>query len=109
MARQYKKILKKIQPKKSKVDKPEEKPSKDYLLVAVLALTIVFMVIGWSNFTNINRGLYLALTVSLSSTYIRRHYKLNPTYDMWVERAGYVGMALAIVLFIAVIVTQYIM
>ena len=45
MARQSKKIAKKIQPKKkaeSENKKPEKKVGKDYLLIFVLALTILF-------------------------------------------------------------------
>ena len=70
MARQYKKILKKIQPK-DKTKKPKEKPEKigkDYVLIIVLVITILFMAIGWPYFSNINRGLYVALTASLLST-----------------------------------------
>ncbi|MBE8949006.1 MAG: hypothetical protein SR3Q1_00175 [Quinella sp. 3Q1] len=111
MARQSKKIAKKIQPKKkaeSENKKPaKEKVGKDYLLIAVLALTIVFLIFGWSNFTATNRGLYLALLVSLSTTYARRHYNFTETQDLWLERAGMVAMGCAIVLFVFVIYQQY--
>ena len=110
MARQSKKIAKKIQPKK-KVEpenkKPDKKVGKDYLLIAVLALTIVFLLVGWSNFTATNRGLYLALLVSLSTTYARRHYNFTETQDLWLERAGVVAMGCAIVLFAFVVYQQY--
>lgn len=110
MARQSKKIAKKIQPKKkAEVENkpPEKKVGKDYLLITVLALTIVFLLVGWSNFTIFNRGLYLALLVSLSTTYARRHYNLTPTQDLWAERAGYVSMAIALALFAFVVYQQY--
>ena len=109
MARQSKKIAKKIQPKKKAEpeNKKKEKVGKDYLLIFVLALTIVFLIVGWSNFTPWNRGLYLALLVSLSTTYARRHYKFTDTQDLWLERAGMVSMGCAIVLFIFVIYQQY--
>ena len=109
MARQSKKIAKKIQPKKKAEpeNKKPEKVGKDYLLIFVLALTIVFLIVGWSNFTPWNRGLYLALLVSLSTTYARRHYKFTDTQDLWLERAGMVSMGCAIVLFIFVIYQQY--
>ena len=110
MARQSKKIAKKIQPKK-KVEPenktPEKKVGKDYLLIIVLALTIVFLLVGWSNFTATNRGLYLALLVSLSTTYARRHYNFNATQDLWLERAGVAAMFCAIVLFAVVVYQQY--
>jgi len=109
MARQSKKIAKKIQPKKKAEpeNKKKEKVGKDYLLIFVLALTIVFLIVGWSNFTPWNRGLYIALLVSLSTTYARRHYKFTDTQDLWLERAGMVSMGCAIVLFAFVIYQQY--
>ena len=111
MARQSKKIAKKIQPKK-KAESENKTPvkkevGKDYLLVGVLALTIVFLIFGWSNFTAWNRGLYIALLVSLSSTYARRHYTFTPTQDLWIERAGMVAMGCAIVLFAFIVYQQY--
>ena len=109
MARQYKKILKKIQPK-DKDKKPKEKPEKigkDYVLIIVLTVTILFMAIGWSYFTYINRGLYVALTASLLATYIRRHVKLTEKQDYWVEKASQVAMGVAIVLFGIVAYQQY--
>lgn len=109
MARQSKKIAKKIQPKK-KVEPENKKPEKvgkDYLLIIVLALTIVFLLVGWSNFTPLNRGLYIALLVSLSTTYARRHYNFTDTQDLWLERTGIIAMGCAIVLFAFVVYQQY--
>jgi len=109
MARQSKKIAKKIQPKKKAEpeNKKPEKVGKDYLLIFVLALTIVFLIVGWENFTALNRGLYIALLVSLSTTYARRHYNFSEVQDMWIERAGYAAMFLAIVFFALVVYQQY--
>ena len=109
MARQSKKIAKKIQPKKKAEpeNKKPEKVGKDYLLIIVLALTIVFLIFGWSNFTALNRGLYISLLVSLSTTYARRHYNFTETQDLWLERAGMIAMGCAIVLFGFIIYQQY--
>ena len=109
MARQSRKIAKKIQPKKpaEPENKQPEKVGKDYLLIGVLALTIVFLIFGWTNFTALNRGLYLALLVSLSTTYARRHYNFNEKQDLWLERTGYTAMIFAIILFGVVIYQQY--
>ena len=109
MARQSKKIAKKIRPKEKSVteDKKPEKVGKDYLLIIVLALTIVFLLVGWENFTAENRGLYLALLVSLSTTYARRHYKFTEKQDLWLERTGYTAMIIAIVMFAFVVYQQY--
>ena len=110
MARQTKKIAKRIQPKKTSEteNKKPPKTGRDYLLIIVLALTIVFMIVGWSHFTAANRGLYVALFVSLSTTYVRRHYNLTDEQDIWVQRAGVVSMGIAIVLFAFIIWQQYI-
>ena len=109
MARQSKKIAKKIQPKKKAEpeNKKPEKVGKDYLLIIVLSLTLVFLIFGWENFTALNRGLYLALLASLSTTYARRHYNFTEVQDMWLERAGYAAMILAIVFFALVVYQQY--
>ena len=102
MARQYKKILKKIHPKKKKwqEEKPKEKVGRDYLLVAVIGITIFFLITGWANFTIVKKALYVALTVALSTTYARRHYDFNEQQDMWVERASYAAMGVALVAFV---------
>ena len=110
MARQSKKIAKKLKPKQQVEEQnkqPEKKVGKDYLLIIVFALTLVFLIVGWSNFTPLNRALYVALAVSLGSTYARRHYNLTPTQDLWVERAGFASMTIAIVCFAAVVYFQY--
>ena len=109
MARQSKKIAKKIQPKKKAEpeNKKPEKVGKDYLLIIILSLTIVFLIFGWENFTALNRGLYIALLVSLSTTYARRHYNFTEVQDTWLERAGYAAMILAIVFFALVVYQQY--
>lgn len=110
MARQSKKIAKKIQPKKKSAAEskpPKEKVGKDYLLIIVLSLTLVFLLVGWPNFTPADRGLYIALLVSLSTTYARRHYNFTDVQDLWLERAGYAAMIMAIVLFALVVYQRY--
>ena len=101
MARQYKKILKKIKPKEKKSDAPKktEKGWSDYLLPAFLALTAVVMILGWESFTNLNRALYVFLTVTLGINFARKNYKMTATQDLWAERTSYVTMAIATVLF----------
>ncbi|MBR6013206.1 MAG: hypothetical protein IK062_05430 [Selenomonadaceae bacterium] len=110
MARQYKKILKKIKPKEKKVEsaKKDKKSWSYYILAAFLALTAVVMVLGWENFTNINRGLYVFLTTTLAINFARRTYDLTPTQDLWAERASYATMAVATVLFGLNIYVQHI-
>ncbi len=107
MARQLKKILKKVQPKPKTPEKPPEKVGKDYLLIIIFSLTVIFLVLGWSNFTAYNRALYFALIISLGTTYARRHFNLTPTQDLWVERASFLAMISAIALFVAVLYQQF--
>ena len=109
MARQLKKILRKVQPKTktSEKEKPPEKVGKDYLLIVILSLTVIFMVLGWSNFTGYNRALYIALIISLGTTYARRHFNLTPTQDEWTERASFLAMISAIALFFVVLYQQF--
>ena len=100
MAKQLRKIRKKIKPKEKDIQpKKKEKSWSDYILIAFLALTAVVMVIGWNEFTNLHRGLYLFLTITLGINFARRNYDLTPEQDKWTERASYVTMAIATVLF----------
>ena len=110
MARQYKKILKKIHPKKKKWqrDEPQEKVGRDYLLIAVLAITIFFMIIGWANFSVVNKILYGALTVTLSTTYARRHYNMTEKQDLMALRISYVAMGIATAAFLVNIYQTFI-
>ena len=102
MARQSKKIAKKIQPKK-KVEpenkKPDKKVGKDYFLIVIMMVTIVFMILGWPYFEPLNRGLYVTLTLALVTTYIRRHAKLTEKQDYWVEKVSQVSIGISIVFF----------
>ena len=108
MARIQKKFKKKTQPKPSTQEqsKPKEKVGKDYLLISVITLTTIVTLIGWSTLTNLNRALYLLLILSLSLTYVRRHYNLNKTQETWVDRGSLLSMGIAIILFAIVMYTQ---
>ncbi|MBQ7706135.1 MAG: hypothetical protein IJT73_12055 [Selenomonadaceae bacterium] len=108
MASLHRKILKKLNPKPKKPVKPPEKVGKDYILIVILSLTIIFMVLGWSSFDNTNRALYVALAVSLSATYARRHWSKNETQDTWFDRISFIAMIAAIVLFIMEIYIKFI-
>ena len=109
MATIYKKLVKKIKPKPKKTDeKPPEKVGKDYWLLAILLLTIFFTVMSWAVFDNVNRALYLALIVSLTSTYIRRQSKLTEVQEMWAERISFVAVVCAIFLFVVKIYEKFI-
>jgi hypothetical protein len=102
------KLFKKLHPKNKKTEKPPEKVGKDYLLIIILSLTIIFMVFGWASFDNTNRALYVALIISLSSTFARRHWCKNETQEMWFERISFVSMIAAIILFVMEIYIKFI-
>lgn len=102
------KLFKKLNPKNKKPEKPPEKVGKDYLLIIILSLTIIFMIFGWQSFDNTNRALYVALIVSLSSTYARRHLCKNETQETWFERVSFVAMIAAIILFVMEIYGKFI-
>lgn len=108
MAKQIRKIRKKIKPKENAIQpKKKEKSWSDYILMAFLALTAVVMIIGWDEFTNMHRGLYLFLTITLGINFARRNYELTPEQDKLAERVSYVTMAIATALFALNIYFQY--
>lgn len=102
------KLFKKLNPKNKKPVKPPEKVGKDYLLIIILSLTIIFMLFGWQSFDNTNRALYVALILSLASTYARRHLSKNETQDLWFDRISLISMIAAIILFVMEIYGKFI-
>ena len=99
MSTKYRKILKKLQPKEKKPKEKPEKVGKDYFLIVIMMVTIVFMILGWPYFEPLNRGLYVTLTLALLTTYIRRHAKLTEKQDYWVEKVSQLSIGLSIVFF----------
>jgi hypothetical protein len=101
MSTQYRKLVKKLSPKTKKPDeKPPEKIGNDYWLLAVLLLTVFFLILSWAQFDNINRALYVALILSLGSTYLRRHVNLNETQENFVSLFGMISLIAAVALFV---------
>ena len=100
MAKQYKKLQKKIYPeKKDPHDKEKETIGKDYLLIAVCCFTFVVTIFGWPHFDDLNRAMYILLTLSLGLTYAYRHARLSDNARIYVNRASLCSMGLAIGLF----------
>ena len=96
MANQYKKLQKKLYEKNKPDDKKKEpKVGKDYPILILIGLTIFVCFLGWGNFDNMNRAMYVLLTVSLILTYVRRHAKLSETRAIYVERASAASIGLA--------------
>lgn len=84
----------------------KEKVGKDYLLIAVIAFTLMITITAWSTLTNLNRALYTLLLVSLSLTYIRRHANLTEQQETWVDRGSIVSMGFALAVFAVVMYYQ---
>ncbi len=100
MAKQYKKLQKKVYPKvKEPRKKEKENFGKDYLLLAVVAFTLVVTLFGWNQFDALNRAMYVLLTFSLAMTYIYRHAKISENARIYVNRASLCSMGLAIGMF----------
>ena len=108
MANQYKKLQKKLYEKNKPDDKKKEpKVGKDYPILILIGLTNFVCFLGWGNFDNMNRAMYVLLTVSLILTYVRRHAKLSETRAIYVKRASAASIGLAIALFFIVLYYQF--
>ncbi len=103
MAKQYKKLQNKIHPKKKEAPAKKEKIGKDYFLLAMIGFTVIVLALGWSHLDDLNKGMYVLLTLSLGLTFTRRHADLSENAQIYVDRASFaaIGMAAALFLFIA--------
>ena len=110
MARIQKKIKKNIksQMKSQEPAKPKEKEKvgKDYLLISVICFTVIITIAAWSTLTSLNKALYSLLIISLSLTYVRRHFNLTEQQEVWVDRGSIVSMGFALALFIVIMYNQ---
>ena len=77
------------------------------LLIGVLIFTIVVTMVGWMQFDNWNRCMYVLLIVSLGLTYVRRHAKLSETQAVFAERASLVSIGFAIAMFVIVLLHNF--
>lgn len=106
MAKQYKKLQKKLYPNEPK-EAPRKPPGKDYLLLAVLAFTIVVTAFGWTTFDNWNRAMYAFLCASLTLTYVQRHAKLSEGQFLVVSRVSLAAIGLAIAMFVITVYERF--
>lgn len=101
MAKMLKKLQQKMAPPEN--PKPVRPPGKDYLLLILMAFTVMVIIAAWENLDTLTRTMYVLLTLSLALTYTRRQAveRLSETQMMIVSRASFVtiGMAGALFLF----------
>lgn len=99
------KMLKKLQQKVTPVEKPKpaRPPGKDYMLLILMAFTVMVVLAAWEDLDSLTLTMYILLTASLGLTYTRRQAveRLSETQMTMVTRASFVtiGMAGALFLF----------
>ena len=99
------KMLKKLQQKMAPPEKPKpmRPPGKDYMLLILMAFTVMVVGAAWENLDALTLTMYVLLTLSLGLTYTRRQaaHRLSAFQMMIVTRASFVtiGMAGALFLF----------
>ncbi len=109
MARIQKRIKKNMKPQQtqeSSKPKAKENVGKDYLLIAVISFTVIVTVAAWSTLTDLNKALYSLLIISLSLTYVRRHFNLTEQQETWVDRGSIISMGFALALFAIIMYQQ---
>ena len=93
------KMLKKLQQKITPPEKPKAAPppGKDYLLLILMAFTVMVVIAAWENLDTLTLTMYILLTLSLGLTYTRRHAveRLTETQMMIVTRASFVTIGMA--------------
>ncbi|QNH55257.1 hypothetical protein H1B31_04845 [Selenomonas timonae] len=98
------KMLKKLQQKITPPEKPKAAPppGKDYLLLILMAFTVMVVIAAWENLDTLTLTMYILLTLSLGLTYTRRHAveRLTETQMMIVTRASFVTIGMAGALFL---------
>ena len=98
------KMLKKLQQKIAPPEKPKAAPppGKDYLLLILMAFTVMVVIAAWENLDTLTLTMYILLTLSLGLTYTRRHAveRLTETQMMIVTRASFVTIGMAGALFL---------
>ena len=68
------KMLKKLQQKVTPAEKPKpvRPPGKDYMLLILMAFTVMVVLAAWEELDSLTLTMYVLLTASLGLTYVRR-------------------------------------
>ena len=98
------KMLKKLQQKITPPEKPKAAPppGKDYLLLILMAMSVILVIAAWDTLDTLTITMYILLTLSLGLTYTRRHAadRLTETQMMLVTRGSMVTIGIAGALFL---------
>ena len=98
------KMLKKLQQKMTPAEKPKpvRPPGKDYMLLILMAFTVMVVLAAWDTLDSLTLTMYILLTASLGLTYIRRQAveRLSEFQMMIVTRASFVTIGMAGALFL---------
>ena len=100
MAKMLKKLQQKITPQEK--SKPVRPPGKDYILLILMAFTVMVVIAAWEELDSLTLTMYILLTLSLGLTYTRRHAmnRLSEFQMMLVTRASFVTIGMAGALFL---------
>mgnify|MGYP000883160872 FL=1 len=98
------KMLKKLQQKMTPAEKPKpvRPPGKDYMLLILMAFTVMVVLAAWEELDSLTLTMYILLTASLGLTYTRRQAaeRLSEFQMMIVTRASFVTIGMAGALFL---------
>ena len=98
------KMLKKLQSKTTppKEEKQQRPPGKDYVLLILMAMSVILVIAAWDTLDTLTITMYILLTLSLGLTYTRRHAtdRLSEFQMMIVTRASFVTIGMAGALFL---------
>ena len=97
-------MLKKLQQKMTPAEKPKpvRPPGKDYMLLILMAFTVMVVLAAWEELDSLTLTMYILLTASLGLTYTRRQAaeRLSEFQMMIVTRASFVTIGMAGALFL---------
>lgn len=115
MAKQTKKILRNIKKAEEiekelvEPEKPKHKAWESYVLGAVICLSLFLLTAGWDVLNNVNRAMYITISLGLISMYAER--KLESKWPkerlVWLSRGTAAFIIIAIGLFILAVYTDH--
>jgi len=108
MARQYKRIQRKISPNLKKTGSNfKPKQSRDLMLIILICLTLVVLLMAWHNLDNLGISMYISLIISMLIVYANRHGDFNEKEHLWLSRLSLVSIVICLGLFAATTYFQF--